>query len=112
MPTIKIEENSPIVTVISIFTVSPTHQKDLLALLAANGTWLCQRPGFIGASIHTSAASGHVVNYAQWRDVESLKSMLREPRGRDHAAHVAAIASVEVLRCAIDSVFLASESGA
>jgi quinol monooxygenase YgiN len=105
MTEMTISTQAELVTVISTFAGEPAHHADLLALLERNAAaLLTQIDGFLGASIHLSADGTRIINYAQWADAEALQTMLADPRIRQHQADLAALATVEPVRCTVRSV--------
>ena len=76
-----IEQDSKITTLISVFTVDPKNQQQLLDLLIeATEKVMSQQEGFISANIHKSLDGTRVVNYTQWRTKEAFEKMLKNPR--------------------------------
>jgi heme-degrading monooxygenase HmoA len=80
-----ITQNSPIFTLINVFTVEPEKQQDLVDLLieATNNT-VSHLPGFISANIHKSQDGVRVVNYAQWESKEAFGAFLHHPEASAH----------------------------
>lgn len=75
--TTKINAESQILTMVNVLTPPEGQQTQLVAQLQkAMQNELINQPGFISASIHNSLNSGHVVNYAQWKDQQSLEAFV------------------------------------
>lgn len=91
-----ISKDNKIVTLINVFTVEPAKQKQLVDLLVhATDTAICHLPGFISANIHRSLDGTKVANYAQWRSVEDLEAMQKNPAAKPHMQEAAALAKFE-----------------
>ena len=81
------------VTLINIFTVEPTRQAELVALLDEATTQVMRHQrGFISASIHKSLDGRKVANYAQWHTKEDFDAMLKIPECQQHMAKAATLA--------------------
>lgn len=91
--TVTIEQHSPHVTLINVFTVEPDRARELIELLAeATDTVMRHRTGFHSASIHLSGDRTRVVNYGQWASREAYMQMLSDPVAREHMGRAAALA--------------------
>ena len=77
MPTISKEAG--LLTLISIFTVAPTKQADLVDLLIRATDSVRRVAGFVSASLHRSLDGTRVAMYAQWRSREDYEAMRRNP---------------------------------
>ncbi|MEP7246033.1 MAG: antibiotic biosynthesis monooxygenase [Gammaproteobacteria bacterium] len=81
------------VTLINVFTVEPTRQAELVALLdEATAQVMRHQRGFVSASIHKSLDGRKVANYAQWHSKEDFDAMLKIPECQQHIAKAAALA--------------------
>lgn len=91
-----IAENSGLVTLINTFTVEPSNQQELIALLAdATETSVRAVPGFVSAALHRSIDGTKVTMYAQWASLghyQHYRSMLADPVASPYVAKVLAIA--------------------
>lgn len=91
-----IAENSGLVTLINTFTVEPSNQQELIALLAdATETSVRAVPGFVSAALHRSIDGTKVTMYAQWASLghyQHYLSMLADPVASPYVAKVLAIA--------------------
>ena len=92
-----IATDQAVVTLVSVFTVSPERQQELADLLVeATESVMNRLPGYVSANIHRSLDGSKVVNYAQWRRVEDFEAMLRDPTAQQHMAAATRLAiSVE-----------------
>ena len=62
-----IRADSPVVTLINVFTVEPENQGRLIeAWQSSTDEVIRHLPGFVSANIHASLDGTKVVNYAQW----------------------------------------------
>jgi len=109
-----IAENTGFVTLINTFTVEPSNQQEVIALLAhATETSVRRVPGFISAALHRSVDGTRVTMYAQWASLEHYqhyRSMLSDPVASPYVAQVLAIARYEPGMYEVVKVF-AGESG-
>ena len=91
-----IAENTGLVTLINVFTVEPSNQQALLALLArATDASVRDMPGFISAALHRSVDGTRVTMYSQWQSAEHYqryRSMLSDPVASPYVAQALAIA--------------------
>ena len=72
-----IRADSPVVTLINVFSVAPENQARLLeAWQRSTDEVIRHLPGFVSANIHASLDGTKVVNYAQWETREAFASML------------------------------------
>jgi len=81
MPTIS--KDDKLLTLINVFTVGPTNQQELVALLVeATQRSVRHVTGFVSASLHRSLDGTKVAMYAQWRSLEDYQAMrpTRPPR--------------------------------
>lgn len=91
-----ISTSAPIATLINVFSVEPARQQELVALLVRATEEVMQHlPGFISANIHASSDGERVVNYAQWDSEQSFRTMLSDPRAREHMAAATELAHAE-----------------
>ncbi|KAA0081150.1 antibiotic biosynthesis monooxygenase [Mycolicibacterium sp. P9-64] len=89
-----IEEHSPHVTMINVFTVEPEHAAELAALLSdATDKVIRHAPGFVSANIHVSTDGTRVVNYGQWENAAAMDAMRADPAAREHMSKAANLAS-------------------
>jgi uncharacterized protein YndB with AHSA1/START domain/quinol monooxygenase YgiN len=87
-----ISKETPLATVINVFTVAPEKQEQLAAMLAdTTQETVKELPGFVSASIHRSTDGTRVTNYAQWRSRDALEAALKNP---DFLAHIKPITEI------------------
>lgn len=92
-PTTTIAVGADLVTLINVFTVDPSRQREFVDALDRSTTELFVRqPGFRSANLHASLDGTRVVNYAQWASVAAYQDVLRDPEIQAHMAKIAAIA--------------------
>jgi quinol monooxygenase YgiN len=65
--------NSQLTIAVTVFTVAPEHQQQLIDLLARAGQEVIRRqPGFVSIKIHRSMDGAHVLTYSQWQSREAF----------------------------------------
>lgn len=75
-----ISKDAKVVTFINVFTVAPENQQQLIELLTqATGISVCNKPGFVSATLHKSTDGTKVTMYAQWRTLEHYRAMRADP---------------------------------
>lgn len=58
---------------VTVFTVAPEHQQQLIDLLARAGQEVIRKqPGFVSIKIHKSLDGAHVLTYSQWQNREAF----------------------------------------
>jgi quinol monooxygenase YgiN len=88
-----VTSDSPAVTLINTFTVSPERQLALVhALDAATAAIFIGADGFISANLHASLDGTRVINYAQWSSQQAYETAMARPEVREHIADSAALA--------------------
>lgn len=105
MTTISTEKT--IVTFISIYTVAPEKQQELVDLLVRAAGSMSKVPGFISANIHRSLDATKVANYAQWKSVEDFHRMQKDPTAQPHMEEEAALAKFEAGIYSVVSIHVA-----
>jgi len=107
-----IAENSGLVTAINVFTVDPSNQQKLLALLIrVTETSVLDVPGFVSAALHRSVDGTRVTMYAQWRSAEHYQryqSVRAGPGASPDVAGILAIASFDPATYEVVQVFTGS----
>jgi quinol monooxygenase YgiN len=94
--TTTISSSRKLVTLINVFTVAPSNQRQLLDLLArATETSVRHAPGFISASLHRGLDGTKVTMYAQWRSVEDYEAMRENPAPLPYLQQALAIAKFD-----------------
>jgi len=85
--------DSGVVTLINTFTVAPDQAEHLLGVLSqATEQTMRRMPGFLSATFHLSDDRRHVANYAQWRSIDDLDAMLKNPAAQKHMKEASGIA--------------------
>ncbi len=85
MPVSTISTDTPVVTLVNVFTVDPERQEELLAMLEqATEEVIRHLPGFVSANFHRGLDRTKVLNYAQWESREAFEAMFRDPVTREH----------------------------
>ena len=80
-----IEKNQNLVTLVNVFTIEPSKQKQLIDLLVdATEKVMNKLPGFISANIHGSLDGKNVVNYAQWQTKEHFEAVFKNEAAAVH----------------------------
>jgi quinol monooxygenase YgiN len=88
--------NDKPVTLINVFTVEPSKQQELVALLTrATERSVRHAAGFISAHLHRSLDGTKVTMYAQWRSVEHYQAMRADPTPLPYLQQALAIAKFE-----------------
>jgi heme-degrading monooxygenase HmoA len=84
------------VTLISIFTVAPERQDELVRLLQAMIDEVARTlPGFVSAAVHRGLDGKQVANYARWESVDDWKAMVRHPQVQARMTPILAIATFQ-----------------
>jgi antibiotic biosynthesis monooxygenase (ABM) superfamily enzyme len=105
-----IRADSPVVTLINVFSVAPENQDRLLeAWQRSTDEVIRHLPGFVSANIHASLDGTKVINYAQWESQESFRSMLTDPAASEWLRKLAEIGTPAPVLCRVVSVHHAPE---
>lgn len=81
MITISKEQNA--LTLVSLFTVAPERQDELLDLLiSCTDEFISSCPGFISASYHKSLDGKNVALYAQYESMEAFRGVINSEGGK------------------------------
>jgi quinol monooxygenase YgiN len=92
----QISVNGDVITLINVFTVEPSNQQRLVALLTeATEVSVRQAPGFVSASLHRSTDGTKVTMYAQWRSMEAYQAMRQNPAPLPYFQEALTIATFE-----------------
>jgi quinol monooxygenase YgiN len=84
------------VTLISILTVEPAHQPELLALLRDyTENTISTLNGWISTIVDASEDKQQIIIYSQWKNVAAIDAMRKDPRMVAGFPRVAALASVD-----------------
>jgi quinol monooxygenase YgiN len=104
-PNTVIDPDTPLGTLINVFTVEPSKQQGLIDLLdRATEEVMRHQPGFISANIHRSLDGRHVANYAQWQTADAFERMLENPEAQAHMKLATDIATVQPVLYQVASV--------
>jgi quinol monooxygenase YgiN len=90
-----ISEENNYLTLINIFTVSPSNQQKLVDLLIRATEIVKTTPGFISSSLHVSLDGAKVTMYAQWTSIEDYNKMRSNPAASPFLQQAIEIASFE-----------------
>jgi len=92
----RISKDQNVVTLISVFTVAPDRQQELVDLLVeATEKVMSKQPGYVSANIHKGLDGTTVANYAQWRSREAFEAIFRNPEATAHMEKIAGLAKFE-----------------
>lgn len=69
--------NSELTTTITVFTVAPEHQQQLVDLLVRASQEVLKQPGFVSLNIHKSVDGTQVVSYSQWQNHQAFDEALQ-----------------------------------
>jgi quinol monooxygenase YgiN len=84
------------VTLITIATVEPADQPELLALLRDYvGNTISTLSGWISTVVDASADKQHIVIYSQWKNIAAIDAMRKDPRMVAGFPRLAALASFD-----------------
>jgi quinol monooxygenase YgiN len=84
------------VTLINVFTVDPSKQQELVALLTrATADSVRHAPGFVSARLHRSLDGTKVAMYSQWRSIDAYDAMRRAASPVPYLQQALAIAKFE-----------------
>jgi len=104
-----IAENTGFVTLINVFTVEPSKQQALIALLErATETSVRHVPGFVSAALHRSVDGTKVTMYAQWQSAAHYQAMRANPVASPYLEQALAIATFDPGMYEVVKVFAAS----
>lgn len=104
MPETTISANDTVVTLINVFTVEPSRQRQLVELWQrATDEVLRHLPGFVSANVHRSFDGTKVVNYAQWQSREAFQAMLGNPEARPWLEQLAQVGTPAPVLCEVVS---------
>ncbi|RUT67923.1 antibiotic biosynthesis monooxygenase [Flavobacterium cupreum] len=81
MITISKEQNA--LTLVSLFTVAPEKQDELINLLVScTDEFIASCPGFISATYHKSLDGNNVALYAQYENMEAFQGVINSEGGK------------------------------
>ena len=70
------------ITQITFIEPSPGQQDEALAVMAERAAFMSRQPGFVSIRLHRSLDGKRIVNYIQWKDLQSLHSAHASPEFR------------------------------
>jgi quinol monooxygenase YgiN len=81
------------VTLVNVFDVDAAKQQKLVDVLVEGTEKVMQhRPGFVSVNLLASKDGTRVVNYAQWRSRDDVKSTMADPEVQGYARRAAELA--------------------
>jgi quinol monooxygenase YgiN len=88
--------HSQVTTSITVFTVEPEHQQQLVDLLVRAGEEVIRKqPGFISINIHQSLDKTQVVSYSQWQSRQAFNDILQHTTVIPYVQKILKIATLE-----------------
>lgn len=91
-----IATNSQLITSITVFTVAPEHQQQLIDILVRAGEKVIRKqPGFVSINIHKSMDGTQVVSYSQWQSRQAFNQMLQNATVIPYVQKVLKLATFE-----------------
>ena len=95
-----IRVDSAITTLVTIFTVEPGNQPEVLTLLdEGTESMFSKMPGWISTSLLKSRDGKQVIVYSQWRDASDIDAFRQDPRMKPYFQRFAALAKTEAFTC-------------
>ena len=95
-----IRVDSTITTLVNVFTVEPSNQPEVLALLQeGTETMFSKRPGWISTNLLKSRDGRQVIVYSQWRDAKNIDAFRQDPRMKPYFQQFGALAKQEAFTC-------------
>jgi quinol monooxygenase YgiN len=89
-----ISTESPVFTVVTLFTTKPEDQEKLLNAFKLSVQGMRKHPGFVAAGLHKSVDGATILNYLQWRSQADFEAFVnrsgRAEREREFQELVAA----------------------
>jgi quinol monooxygenase YgiN len=104
--------NSQIITSITVFTVAPENQQQLIDILArAAQEVILKQPGFISINIHKSLDKTQVLSYSQWQSRQAFEDALQHATVIPYVQAVLKIATFEPHFYEVVAVIHSDEAG-
>ena len=95
-----IRVDSAITTLVTIFTVEPGNQPEVLTLLdEGTESMFSKMPGWISTSLLKSRDGKQVIVYSQWRDASDIDAFRQDPRMKPYFQRFGALAKTEAFTC-------------
>lgn len=92
--TTTIDASKNICTVINVFFVDPSKNRELFELLKeATEEVMSRQPGYISANLHISYDKKNITNYAQWATIDDFMNMVKNPEAQAHMKKAEALCS-------------------
>ncbi|AMR29404.1 hypothetical protein A0257_21415 [Hymenobacter psoromatis] len=80
---ITISKEQPVLTLVSLFTVAPNKQDELVDLLiSCTDEFISSCPGFISATYHKGLDGKSVALYAQYENMEAFQGVINSEGGK------------------------------
>ena len=88
--------NSQVTTSITVFTVEPENQQQLVDIIVRAAKEVVRKqPGFISINIHKSLDKTHVISYSQWESRQAFNDVLQHATFIPHVQAILKIATIE-----------------
>jgi quinol monooxygenase YgiN len=71
-----ISTESPVFTVVTLFTTKPEDQEKLLNAFKLSVQGMRKHPGFVAAGLHKSVDGTTILNYLQWRSQADFEAFV------------------------------------
>ena len=78
----EISRGKGVVAQITTVKLPPVKQDEVLDLMKERARFMATQPGFVSINLHRSRDGGHVVNYIQWNDADTLAAAHHSPEFR------------------------------
>lgn len=69
--------NSQLTTAVTVFTVEPEHQRQLVDILVRAAAVVRKQTGFVSINIHKSVDGTQVLSYSQWQSRQAFDEALQ-----------------------------------
>jgi quinol monooxygenase YgiN len=91
-----ITANSGLLTAITVFSVAPEHQQELINLLVrAAEKVIRKQPGFVSVNIHKSLDGTQVLSYSQWQSRQAFDQVLQNAKVIPYVQSILKLATFE-----------------
>src|SRR5436853_1188724 len=88
--------NTQVTTGITIFTVAPENQQQLVDLIVRAAEEIAQsQPGFISINVHKSLDKTHVISYSQWENRQAFDEILQNTTVIPYVQQILKIATIK-----------------
>jgi heme-degrading monooxygenase HmoA len=99
----EISRGKGVVTQITTVKLPAGKQDEVLDLMKERARFMASQPGFVSINLHRSRNGGHVVNYIQWNDADTLATAHHSPEFRKKWPRFGEIAE-EIEPCLYDLI--------